>query len=305
MDLHKIKLTELDEKIKELDKKICITELINKSVLEKINSKYYNFPVYFSLENRSVLKNFEFLTNLNDVTLFADYDFDIKNLDFLEKFNNLKVLNITSLDRQKISFKKLQHITKLEELKFEGIDNKGQYAFINQQTNLKKLHINKIDLDLIETNENLVDLRVHSTIKSENQIHLKFPNLKKLNFHGCSRLKEHSFISKLDLLEDITINYNSHITHFPKISNPKLLKRVVMLTCPNFCDVESILSFENLETFCLTSYDKPLQFPIQEFKKLKQLKKLKRVYTQFGIKEKDLEPIKKVYEETKWINSMG
>ncbi len=41
------------------------------------------------------------------------------------------------------------------------------------------------------------------------------------------------------------------------------------------------------------------------FEKLKQLKKLKRVYTQFGIKEKDLEPIKKVYEETKWINSMG
>ena len=99
-------------------------------------------------------------------------------------------------------------------------------------------------------------------------------------------------------------NYNSHLTDFPKIKNPELVKTIEMLTCPNFSSIDSLLQFKNLEQLALTSYDKPLQVPIQDFEKLKQLKKLKTVYTAWGRRPiKDLEVISEVYKTTEWKNS--
>ncbi|MCK5133697.1 MAG: hypothetical protein KAR40_16280 [Candidatus Sabulitectum sp.] len=307
IELHKIKNKSIAELlVNELDNNLFIIEdVTDKDLLNIINDSYNNIPIYIDFENSEVVKNFEYLKNFTDVKLTLPYGCGIKNLSFLSDFQNLKKLSVLRFTRERISFKDIEHINGLEILKFDGIENKGQYKFVNQQKNLKKLDIRAIDLSLVEKNDSLEVLRVGSTLKSEKILAEKFPNLRILNLHGCSRLTDHSFIGKLNFIEDITINYNSHITSFPKLKNIELVKRIVMLTCPNFSDIDSIMPFINLETFCLTSYDKLLQAPIYDFQKLRNLKKLMRVYTEWGRRNQaDLDVINEVYKETNWINSM-
>lgn len=103
-----------------------------------------------------------------------------------------------------------------------------------------------------------------------------------MQLHACSRLTNHAFLGGLKKIESINISYSSKITQFPKIENPELVKTIEMFSCPNFASTDSLLQFKNLERLVLTSFDKPLQVPIQDFEKLTQLKNLKTVYTEWG-----------------------
>lgn len=236
---------------------------------------------------------------------FMREDSTIDKLDVLSDFKNLETLLLGMYVKRNISFAPIMHIKTLHEFKFtEGaLAHKTQYDFINQQNFIEKLHVNKMDVSLMDKRESLTDIRIFRTLKNEHLLADKFPNIKKFDLHGDSQRQDFSFIENLQNIEDITINYNKHLTKFPQLKNPTKVKRICMLECPNFSDIENLLPFENLEILYLTSHNKSLQFPTEDFHKLKQLKKLRKVYTVWGRKQPEI--VKNIYKETGWINSMG
>lgn len=230
---------------------------------------------------------------------------NLETLDGLSDLTNLVDLTLGMYVKGNVSFEPIKYIKTLRQFNFvgNGLEHKSQYEFVNQQLHLEKLHIKKLDLSLLVDMPSLIDLRIHSTLKNEHLLVERFPNLKKFHLHGESRRQDHSFICNLPNVENITINYNGYLTTFPKMKSPEKVKSICMLECPNFSDIDSLLVFENLETLCLTTYNKSLQLPVEDFPKLKQLKKLKTVYTAWG-RGKESEIVEKVYKETKWKNSM-
>lgn len=243
------------------------------------------------------------LTNVRHISLLPTYDNSLQNLNELTNFD-LKSLRLGQSTKKTISFKSISS-KKLEFLEFlEGLGNKSQHDFVNLQTNLQKLHLKSLDLSLIKKNEKLTELYIHSSLKSETLLGEKFPHLRNLSLFALSKLTTHSFITNLENLENVNISYNSHLVSFPKLKNPKKIKSIEMYTCPNFNDIESLLRYENLERLVLTSHDKPLKINVEDFAKLKQLPKLKTLYSVWGKKPKaELDKIENLYAETGWINS--
>lgn len=243
------------------------------------------------------------LPSVQHISVSPNYENPLESLTELANFD-LKSLKLGQFVKKTLSFKPISAIN-IENFEFlEGLGNKSQHDFINSQQNLKKLHLKSLDLALVAPNLHLTDLYIHSTLKSENLLSEKFPNLERLHLHGLSKLVSHSFIESLEHLTSVNISYNSHLESFPKLKKPEKITQIMMYTCPNFCDVASLLRYENLETLVLTSHDKPLKMSADDFAKLKQLPKLKIVYTAWGRKPKsEMDKIEQLYAETNWINS--
>jgi hypothetical protein len=234
--------------------------------------------------------------------IHPEYDNVLKEFIGFECINNLTGLKLGSYVGKNVDMKSIFHIDTLMDIWFEnGLNNKSQYEFINKQKKLKKMFIKNIDLKFCTINENLEELRIKSTIKNESLLHELFPKLIKFKLHGDSRRTNHEFIQKLENIEEIELSYNSHLYTFPEMKNKEIVKSIRLLNCYNFNDINSILVFKNLEEFCLTSYDKKLQLSIDCFIKLKQLRKLKVVYSNCG---KEDEKIKEIYKETGWVNKI-
>lgn len=294
---------------KQEDLNISIEETFDTSFLDILNNSINSrkrIKLNIFLNEFLPVDIWKYISNIDKLLIHSSYEVPLKNIEFLKDFKSLTSLELTGdCDKKTLSFRPIEHIDTLIHFTFvRGLTNTNQYKFLNQQQKLESLEVGNIDIGLVTKNQQLKTLRVNSVFKSENLISEKFPNLIDLHLHGCSRLTNHTFISRLKKIESINISYNRHITEFPKIINPELVKTIEMFTCPNFSSIDSLLQFQNLERLVLTSYDKPLQVPIQDFEKLKQLKKLTTVYTAWGQRPvKDLEFISDVYKTTKWQNS--
>ncbi|WP_300670680.1 hypothetical protein [Soonwooa sp.] len=290
------------------DVTISVEKAFDISFLETINNANSDKEVSLnvSLNEHTPIEIWKNIFNVKRLLIHPSFEVQLENIDFLKNFKNLISLELSGdYTKKSLSFKPIEHVDTLVQFTFvRGLVNSNQYKFLNQQKKLEKLRIANIDLDLVTTNENLETLRVESVLKSENLISEKFPSLENLHLHSCSRLTNHNFLESFEKIERINISYNSHITEFPKMLNPELVKTIEMFTCPNFSSIDSLLQFKNLERLVLTSYDKPLQVAIQDFEKLMQLKKLTTVYTAWGKRPaKDLEFISEVYKKTKWKNA--
>lgn len=305
-----IKLKEINETLFQENENlfVWIEDFVDDTALEFINQNalvHKNTKVQISfvpnIEPKAILSK---IPNVQHIKLSPSYDLELTDLSMLNNIKYLKSLSLGDYTKKTISFKTLQNCTTLETFNFNwGLNNQNQYDFVNQQTNLKNLWLRTLDLKLINKNENLTTLRIDSVIKSEELLAEKFPNLKRLHLHGCSKLTNHAFVENLEKIEEINISYNSHLKSFPQLKHPDQVKSIEMYTCPNFNSIESLLQYKNLERLVLTSHDKKLQANINDFAKLKNLKKLKTVYTAWGNRPKEeLEVIAKIYQETNWIN---
>ncbi len=277
-----IKLEECD--IKELQNLLNAKEEIfliaeNKFDLEllKTINEQCNSNVTLSLRpnDRVSIRLLELIPRIQKLNISPSDRNPLKGLETLSVLNNLLELSFGSHVKNNVSFEPIKSIKTLRMFDFydNGLEHKTQYEFINQQSRLEKLQVKKLDLALLVDMPSLSHLRVHRTLRNEYLLGERFPNLKIFHLHGDSKREDFSFLEKLSNIEDITINYNKHLTVFPEIQNPERVRRICMLECPNFSDIESLLLFENLETLCLTTYNKQLQLPAEDFQKLKRLKK--------------------------------
>jgi hypothetical protein len=284
---------------------ITIEKQFDKSLLKVIDDAILakkKVKLIFILNEFTGLDLLKSVPNLQNLSVFS-FEKPLDNIDIMQDFKILKSLDFFGgLTNKNLSFKPIEHIESLSQFAFENGLTK-QYNFVNQQKGLEKLQANIIDLTLITVKEQLNTLRVESTLKAENLMPEKFPNLTNLHLHACSRLSNHTFLSGLKKIESINIGYNSKITQFPSIENPELVTTIEMFECPNFFSIDSLLQFKNLERLVLTSHNKPLQVTVKDFEKLTQLKKLKTVYTTWGKRSaNDLEIISAIYTTTKWKN---
>jgi hypothetical protein len=166
-----------------------------------------------------------------DITLIihAEYDNILKTFIGFECISNLFGLFLGEYVYKNISFKPLLHITTLQQFTFNnGLENSSQYEFINKQNTLQKLRLKGIDLSYTNKNISLDNLYIYRTIKNENLLSEKFPNLMKFTLHGDTKRVDFDFIIKLENIEEISINYNSHLTSFPKMKNPEKIKSITL-----------------------------------------------------------------------------
>lgn len=287
---------------------VRIENFVNNNLLAMLNQNaliHTNIKanICFSSNNnpRDILNR---LPNVQHIILNPDYALELTDLSILSASKQLKSLSLGDYVKKTISFEPIQDCTKLEFFTFNvGLNNKNQYDFVGAQTKLKELWVNNIDLYLTHKNDKLKVLRINNVIKSEDLLVKKYPNLKRLHLHNCRKLTDHSFIENLENLEEINISYNSHLVSFPNLKNPDAVKSIEMFSCPNFSSIDSLMRYKNLEKLVLTSYNSPLKIDIKEFEKLKELKKLKNVYTAWGKKPNvNLGKIERIYKEANWIN---
>jgi hypothetical protein len=282
---------------------IYIEKKFDQSLLSIVNQKAEtnkNIEVMLVLKTNEHAELIEKLPNIEKFILSGN---PINTLTYMLSVREISALKLTSAIAT-LDFGPLAKFQTLEHFAFlDGLAGKKQYQFLYTQRHLQTLQVKAIDLALVAPLETLTSLRVESTIKSETLTSEKYPHLETLHLHGCSRLKEHTFLNGLHKLKKVNISYNSHITQFPKLKNPELVREIEMYTCPNFSDIDSLLEFKNLERLVLTSHDKKLQTSVEDFRKLTALKKLKTVYTVWGrsTPAKDLDAIAEVYQEMGWI----
>jgi hypothetical protein len=256
-------------------------------------------------ENGISIALLQLIPNIQRLDISPDWLKPVERLNELSCLTNLIELGLGMYVKGNVSFEPIKHVKSLRGFRFDhhGLEHKTQYEFINQQQQLEKLQVKTLDLSTISDKRSLKELRIHSTLKNESLLAERFPKLKKIHLQGDSRKQDHSFIQNLSEIEDITINYNSYLTSFPTMKVPEKVKRICMLECYNFTDIDSLLDFENLEMLCLTTHNKSLQITAEDFAKLKRLRKLTTVYTNWGRGETP-EGVEKIYEETGWKNSM-
>jgi hypothetical protein len=278
----------------------------NTDFLKEINSACgENISIHFCPNKNIRADLLRLIPNVKHLIISPEYESRLETIDELSEFSELLTLKLGMYVKNTISLKPLSKIKKLREFDFDdqGLENKSQYEFINNQVDLCKLHVKKLDFSLLSVNHAMKDLKVFRTMKNEQLLAEKYPNLVSFYLHADSQRTDFSFIQNFSEVEDVTINYNSHLTTFPVMKNPEKIKSICMLSCPNFEDIDSLLPYKSLESLCLTSYDKPLKLLPEDFIKLKQLKKLNKVYTEWGQKEIP-EIVNKTYEETGWINTL-
>ncbi|MES1181203.1 MAG: hypothetical protein ABUL44_00255, partial [Flavobacterium sp.] len=232
--LDEIKKEELVDLLnKQVDLTISIDKKFDASLLETINNSANSekkITLNIFLNENLPVELWVRISNIKRLLIHPSYKVQLENIDILKGFNILESLELTGdYTKKNQSFKPIEHIESLIQFTFvKGLTN--QYKFLNQQEKLEKLYVGNIDLGLVIKKEQLHTLRVDNTLKSENLMSEKFPNLKNLHLHGCSRLTHHTFLTGLTKIECLNVSYNSHITEFPKMANPELIKTIEMFT---------------------------------------------------------------------------
>ena len=200
---------------------------------------------------------------MTSLKIHTTYENPLTSMDELLNADNLTSLEITGdFIKSNLPFSKLVHFEKLEKLVLET-DLGKQATFVNQQTQLRYLHLKKLDASVLQVIPQLEYLRIHSAIKNEQRLPEKFPNLKTLHLHGCTRLSDFTFLASFQNLEKIYIGYNAHIQGFPPMKSADSVTSIKLPNGYNFADGKSLLQFVNLETIWLTSHDKPLALPLR------------------------------------------
>jgi hypothetical protein len=226
----------------------------------------------------------------------------VKDLSGFENLLNITAMRFGMYVDRRISFAPLLRFTSLRKLVFDiTFTGKTQYVLINNQKELRELTVQVIDLSCIQRNVSMENFTVPAIRKNEELLSFLFPNLKQFTLQADSTRTNFDFLNALENLEEITIVYSTRMTSFPVLKNPGKIKSIRLIHCYSFVDIESILIYKNLEDFALTTYNKKLQLSIDSFSKLKQLLKLKTVYTVWGKTEP--ESVRDIYKETGWIKN--
>jgi len=169
-----------------------------------------NFKLFLKPNKKGIsVELLQLIPNIQRLNISPDYENRLETLNGLSGLTNLIELAFGMYVKGNVSFEPIGHINTLLEFDFgdQGLESKPQYEFINKQRLLKKLHANKLDLSILLAKSSLRELRIHSTLKNENLLAEKFPNLKKFHLHGDKHRQNHSFIQNLLELENIEINY--------------------------------------------------------------------------------------------------
>lgn len=119
---------------------------------------------------------------------------------------------------------------------------------------------------------------------------LKYIDVRSLTFYGC-RVEDLSLLSKLEKVEQLTINWNSKATELWDMSNNKNLKILKLIDLSKLTTLEPISTLTTLEELDVSGgMWKAIKLnTLQPLSKLKQLKKL--CLTNISIKDESLEPI--------------
>ncbi len=238
---------------------------------------------------------------MSSLQIHTTYENPLTSLEALLNAEELASLEITGdFIKSNLPFSKLVHLNELENLVLET-DLGKQAAFVNQQTQLRYLHLKKLDASGLQVNPKLEYLRIDTALKNEQLLPGLFPDLKTLHLHGCSRLTDFGFLSAFSMLEVLYVGYNAHLTGLPEMKCALKIKSIKLPNAYNFTNGKSLLQFTNLETIWLTSHDKSLTLSVEDFEALQQLPQLKTVYTVWG--RKTIPEVENIYHKTGWVNS--
>lgn len=186
--------------------------------------------IIISVKSCQPLTSIQQLSNINYLKSFTLYGY-IKNinLDVLDKFTGQ--IEFLDIDNMNI--------------------NKKKYSIINKNP-LKKLALAKLDLSLIENNENLTELKIYHELLYEELLHEKFPNLNSLTLINCNKVTNFSAITKMNNLKELTINTVKNFTVMPTLPSNQL-EKLAILNNKNFESFANFNDFQHLKELSLTN----------------------------------------------------
>ena len=101
--------------------------------------------------------------------------------------------------------------------------------------------------------ERIKKLKIKEDIEESNISNIKFDKYKdliELNLNGCENIKDYSFISKLEKLENLNL-YNTNISDISFFEKNKNIKQLNLRRCENIEDYSFISKLEKLENLNL------------------------------------------------------
>jgi len=251
------------------------------------------------------LRLVNYISAVKQLKINPSFEFPLETLEELNEMCDLVSLEIGDFTKKNITFSSLTNINSLSKFRFSvGVNTPDQYNFINKQKSLKQLHVKSLDLKLMTENLNLEFLRLDGTLKNEQIINTKLPNLKKIHLHNASLYKNIAFLSELHHLQSISVYNTNKLDSFPLIQNPENIKSLSLYNWPSLENIDEILKFSNLESLAIiVSPLKKLKLTIEDFERLSMLTNLKTVHTDFGkISDQEYYRIQQIYDKNHWEN---
>lgn len=242
-----ISLSKTSKYFHDLYKNSLINGLNNNLTLDDFTSRVFNKPHMVELVDSDINKiiiyfgpfNCASLTKLNLINT------KITNLDFLEKFENIKILSLSNCNAM-CDVRGLQYLKKLEDLHLCHL-NLSNLKFLEMTNKIKKLSMHScsgiVNLDQINKYVQLESLSL-SNIRIEIINYIKLEKLKYLyiNDHFISSI---NFLEQCRNLEMVELTNCSGISDINALENCSELKSLKLYQCENF-NLESLKNLKNL-----------------------------------------------------------
>lgn len=274
---HKIITVRIEEKVK-IENLTALNEVLSEKnflVSVIIESENYNLGGMVSGINV-----FQYICNVKKLKIYvSDYDARLEDLFFLKDIKSLNYLDISTNAKKNLKFDELKRFSKITYFSYlcEGL-NKEQHSFVNDFMDLSYFSIYDLNLELFDTKESLIELRVHRKLTNAMLIYDKFPNLENLILEKCKSLDFKNSISNLPNIINISLRYMSDVYELPKFKNPEKIKKISLLGLNNLRSLNGIEEMQNLEEIEITNIK---NINIESFLILKKLKSLKKIYILF------------------------
>lgn len=230
------------------------------------------FRVYGHSEN---VKSLEFLSSFNNLKRFGIQEWHLEDISSLTYLKDLETLSLGEIKTKKLSYAPIASLKKLRKLYISG--TKKDMDKIAQLPNLQFLSLHGVTLDSLEIFiplHKLIELHI-SLGGIRNFEHLpQIGKIEKLELTWIRELPEENLlpITKMNYLKSLELNRLPHIKSIKWLQNSKSLNELILDELKGLESIEGIENITNLEHLALWVAKKNKSIdPILRCKKLKKL----------------------------------
>ncbi len=218
----------------------------------------------------------------------------------IAKLNDIESLTEFSLggflDR-KIDLAPLERHKQLESISLDLRLSKKQCRFLESMKELRSLTVESANPADLPTGS-LRCLKLTKPGKTIDQIPDHFPELNELFIQKVAPSVDLGFISRLQYLEKLSINYSSGLLNLPDLSGLSQLRELELLDAKNLKSVEALGTVTSLQVLAITNAN---DLEVNSCAVLQKLSDLKIVYTLFA--NDNLEKrFAEMAKESEWVN---
>lgn len=225
---------------------------INECISLKKNIKLILICDYNVNTNSNWINNLEVLLYLNKIkrlVIINNSSIALSNLKPLRHIESLTEFSLIGFIEQSINLDTLLKFN-LNIINLELNATKSIYNILEMNKELKSIGINTIDSEKIKINTNVTHLKIYKQLLNQENIGIKYPNLKTIQLSNVKNIKCFDFLYSFLSLENLSLR-NTNIEIFPKLQINRL-NRLELLMNKKLKNINSILYLEELKKIAIT-----------------------------------------------------